>query len=80
MNNPWNAANAQLAGPPKFAHSKQVSEVTRSQREIDLEMREATLRAKEAQLAEKEQKYGHLQIPNWPRFKPMIYHDIEKDS
>ncbi|TPX67052.1 hypothetical protein SpCBS45565_g04006 [Spizellomyces sp. 'palustris'] len=74
-NNPWGTA-------PSSSHSRQASSnpyAGKSIRELDLEKREAEVRLKEAQIAEREKQLNAFQIPNWPKFRPMIYHDIEKD-
>lgn len=51
------------------------------QREEELQRREQTLAYREARLAERETKVQELgqTAPNWPRCRPMIYHDIQRD-
>ncbi|KAJ3086162.1 Ubiquitin-conjugating enzyme E2 G2, partial [Quaeritorhiza haematococci] len=51
----------------------------KSQKEMELEARENALKAREARVAEREKDLEGFQRPNWPRCKPMIYHDIKKD-
>ncbi|KAL7746543.1 hypothetical protein RI367_008070 [Sorochytrium milnesiophthora] len=50
-------------------------------REEELQRREQALAYKEAKLREREQKVSELadRAPNWPRCKPITYHDIDKD-
>ncbi|KAJ3163469.1 Secretory carrier-associated membrane protein 5 [Geranomyces michiganensis] len=48
-------------------------------REMDLQRREADVAQREARLKDRERAVGTHDVPNWPKFKPMIYHDIEKE-
>ncbi|KAJ3411928.1 Secretory carrier-associated membrane protein 5 [Chytridiales sp. JEL 0842] len=48
-------------------------------REAEIERREAELRHREAKLVEREAKLSDLKPPNWPPFKPLVYHDIDAD-
>ncbi|KAI8927040.1 scamp family-domain-containing protein [Entophlyctis helioformis] len=51
----------------------------KSAREIELDNREAMLRVREAKLASREKEVGDYHPPNWPPFRPMVYHDIAND-
>ncbi|KAJ3151487.1 Secretory carrier-associated membrane protein 5 [Geranomyces variabilis] len=48
-------------------------------REMELQRREADVAQREARLKDRERAVGTHDVPNWPKFKPMIYHDIEKE-
>ncbi|KAJ1554078.1 hypothetical protein HK405_006085 [Cladochytrium tenue] len=48
-------------------------------REAELERRELELKAREARLSEREKEVGDYHPPNFPPFKPMVYHDIAND-
>ncbi|KAI8846778.1 scamp family-domain-containing protein [Chytridium lagenaria] len=48
-------------------------------KDAELAMAEARLKYREAKLTEREQKLGGERLPNWPPFRPLIYHDIQKD-
>lgn len=68
----WNGGGQSSTDP--------IGDVSLRQREAELERREQMLQYRESKLNQKEvqlQQYG--QLPNWPRCKPMIYHDIDKD-
>eukprot|EP00842_Homolaphlyctis_polyrhiza_P006680 jgi/Hompol1/7012/HPOL_002825-RA len=51
----------------------------RSQRDIELDTREAELRVREAKLSAREKEVGDYHPPNWPPFRPVVYHDILND-
>ncbi|KAI9206298.1 scamp family-domain-containing protein [Polychytrium aggregatum] len=51
----------------------------KSQKEIELEQRELAIKYREDKLKEREEKMVDFHAPNWPPFRPIIYHDIEKD-
>ncbi|KAI9355953.1 scamp family-domain-containing protein, partial [Zopfochytrium polystomum] len=48
-------------------------------REAELERREQELKAREARLKEREKEVGGYHPPNFPPFKPLVYHDIQND-
>ncbi|KAJ3296964.1 hypothetical protein HK104_001009 [Borealophlyctis nickersoniae] len=64
--------------PPPAPASMGGSSGGKTAKELELERREAELRAREAKLVERENAV-EFQKPNWPRFRPMVYHDIDKD-
>ncbi|KAJ3041942.1 Secretory carrier-associated membrane protein 2 [Rhizophlyctis rosea] len=47
-------------------------------RELELERREAAVRMREEALTRREGDLQYL-TPNWPKFRPMVYHDIDKE-
>ncbi|KAJ3117301.1 Secretory carrier-associated membrane protein 2 [Phlyctochytrium bullatum] len=49
------------------------------ERDAELGLVEARLKYREARVTEREQKLGGERKPNWPRCRPIIYHDISKD-
>ncbi|KAI8922258.1 scamp family-domain-containing protein [Powellomyces hirtus] len=48
-------------------------------RELELQRREADVAQREARLRDRERAVGTFNPPNWPKCRPMIYHDIEKE-
>ncbi|KAJ3096852.1 Secretory carrier-associated membrane protein 5 [Phlyctochytrium planicorne] len=50
-----------------------------SDRERDLERREREIKEREAKLTEREKTVGKLHPPNFPPFRPLVYHDIQND-
>ncbi|KAJ3214441.1 Protein kinase alk2 [Dinochytrium kinnereticum] len=79
--------------PPLPSPSKYTSESSRgatfqiddsvapakSSREAELERKEQELKAREAKLAEREKTVGTFKPPNFPPFRPLVYHDIQND-
>ena len=50
------------------------------QKELELERREQALEYRERKLEEVKEIYTKGKPPaNWPRFRPLIYHDIQAD-
>ncbi|TPX42044.1 hypothetical protein SeMB42_g05297 [Synchytrium endobioticum] len=75
----WNAGQSQAAfmmpARPNNAYDNAGTH------ERNLQDRERALDAREKAIAEREKKVGDasFQSPNWPRFRPLVYHDIPKD-
>ncbi|KAJ3055049.1 Secretory carrier-associated membrane protein 5 [Rhizophlyctis rosea] len=54
------------------------SDSGKTPRELEVERREAAVRMREEALQRREADLAYLK-PNWPKFRPMVYHDIDKD-
>ncbi|KAH6570131.1 hypothetical protein BASA50_004793 [Batrachochytrium salamandrivorans] len=79
---PRPAGNAPAEHPyssPYATNSAFTTPPARSAREIELDARETELRLREAKVSMREKDAGDYHPPNWPPFRPMVYHDIEGD-
>ncbi|KAI9190284.1 hypothetical protein H9P43_001717 [Blastocladiella emersonii ATCC 22665] len=74
---PWAAVMSPSVDKP----AESAAEAALRYREKDLERREAALAAKESEIRAREQKIEEVTSRqfNWPKFKPILYHSIEKE-
>ncbi|KAJ3352794.1 hypothetical protein GGF32_003571 [Allomyces javanicus] len=71
---PWGGASTE-------APAESAAEAALRYRMHELERREQQLAAREAQLRVQEDKIGEFlgRQPNFPKFRPLVYHDIDKE-